>query len=404
MDFDSYINSIKKNFGKTFKAEAVNLELNTVDKELPPTGIVLDNPLLEYAFDRRFMAYGRCYLLYGKKGCSKTTLLFDLAKTFQRAGGKFFWIETENAPDFRYMELQGVDPKSVIYHNPKSLEEALTLCKIIIENYSKHSDGKTPIMIALDSIAGGSTEYEQDQEVIGQTKVGEHAKLMSAFYRNIIPHLECENMVFVATNQLKEQIGGMTGFGTEKPEALIGGEAQRFNSTYQFKVARIADNLEEDHMGVKRKCGSTHSLVVKRNKLGREGNSQKIEFDIHIKGGIDWYSPLVRMLGANYPSLVSKTGGWYTWKTPETQVGFMLDNGEMQFGVIDTDKKYREQELGFVIQNSAQAKEMIRHAFGIPDMPPPEIEKEIAETNKTKRKKKSELDLDEQSDRHYDNE
>jgi recombination protein RecA len=339
------------------------------------------------------MAYGRCYLLYGKKGCSKTTLLFDLAKVFQKAGGKMFWIETENAPDFRYMELQGVDPKHVIYHNPKSLEEALTLCKIIIQNYAKHSDGKTPILIALDSIAGASTDYERDQDVIGQTKVGEHAKLMSAFYRNIIPYLECENMVFVATNQLKEQIGGMAGFGTEKPEALIGGEAQRFNSTYQFKVARIKDNLEEDHMGVKRKAGSTHTLTVKRNKLGREGNSQKIEFDIHINGGIDWYSPLVRLLAEHYPALVGKTGGWYTWKTLD--VPFTIDiEGELQTLNIDTEKKFREQDLGFVIKSSSEAKEIIRKAFGIPDMPAPELEMEIEKTNKTKRKRVSELEIE----------
>ena len=118
MDFDAYFNSVKKGFEKTFKSGGVTLELNTVDKELPPTGIILDNPLLEYAFDRRFMAYGRCYLVYGKKGCSKTTMLFDLAKIFQKAGGRMIWVETENAPDFRYMELQGVDPTMVHYHNP----------------------------------------------------------------------------------------------------------------------------------------------------------------------------------------------------------------------------------------------------------------------------------------------
>jgi RecA/RadA recombinase len=393
MDFEGYINSIKKSFGKTFKTEAVNLELNTVDKELPPTGIVLNNPLMEYAFDRRFMAYGRCYLVYGKKGCSKTTLLFDLAKVFQKAGGKFFWIETENAPDFRYMELQGVDPKGVIYHNPKSIEEALTLCKLTIENYAKYSDGKTPILVALDSIAGGATDYERDQDVIGQAKPGEHAKLMAAFYRHIIPYLECENMVFVATNQLREQIGGMTGFGAEKPEALLGGEAQRFNSTYQFKVARIKDNLSEDHMGVKRKSGSTHSLVVKRNKLGREGNSQKIEFDIHIKGGIDWYSPLVRKLGEEYPSIITKTGGWYTWDVPGSEFIIRAD-GQETVGVIDSSKKFRESELGYMLMHSPAAQETIREAFAIPDMPPPEIEEEIQKTNKTKRKRKSELELD----------
>jgi hypothetical protein len=272
-----------------------------------------------------------------------------------------------------------------------------------IENFAKYNDGKTPMLIALDSIAGGATEYERDQDVIGQAKPGEHAKLMAAFYRHIIPYLECENMVFVATNQLRDQIGSMQGFGAEKPEALLGGEAQRFNSTYQFKVARIRDNLTEDHMGVKRKSGSTHTLTVKRNKLGREGNSQKVEFDVHINGGIDWYCPLVRKLGEEYPPLVGKTGGWYSWRKAGMEYSIPVEGGEPIRGVIDPDKKYREQDLGLLINNSHQAKEEIRQAFSIPDMPPPEVEKEIAEVNKTRRKKKSELDVDQPETQHsYD--
>jgi RecA/RadA recombinase len=393
MDFNGYLDSIKKSFGKTFKDKHVNLDLNTADKELPPTGIVLDNPLLEYAFDRRFMAYGRCYLVYGKKGCSKTTLLFDLAKIFQKAGGKMFWIETESAPDFNYMEAQGVDPENVIYHNPRGIEEALTLCKDIIVNYAKFSDGTVPIMVALDSIAGGATDYERDQDVIGQAKPGEHAKLMAAFYRNIIPYLECEKMVFVATNQLRDTIGGMQGFGQEKGEALIGGEAQKFNSTYQFKMARIRDNLTPDHMGVPRKSGSTHSIVVKRNKLGREGNSQKVEFDIHIRGGIDWYSPLVRFVGDKYNSIIGKNGGWYTWKPENTK--FLLNvDGTVEEGTIDPGKKFRESELGYVIMNSPEAKEIIRSAFAIPDMPAIEVQEKIEKVNKTRRKRRSELEVD----------
>lgn len=396
MDFEEYLKSIKKSFGKTFKAEASNLELNTVDKELPPTGLILDNPLLEYAFDRRFVAYGRCYLLYGKKGCSKTSLLFDFAKLFQKHGGKMFWIETENAPDFRYMELQGVDPRGVIYHNPKSLEEALTLCKITIESYSKFSDGKTPIMVALDSIAGASTEYERDQDVIGQTKVGEHAKLMSAFYRNIIPYLECENMIFVATNQLKENIGGMS-FGAEKPEALIGGEAQRFNSTYQFKVARTKDILLNDHSGVPRKAGSTHSLTVKRNKLGREGNSQQIVIDLFINGGMDYYNPLVKKLSEEYPDIVRRSGPHYNWEGPVVDICHDVDgNGNLTkvATTADLKKGISSTEMGKLIMNSPDAKEVIRKAFGIPDMPAQEIIAEIEKTNKTKRKRITELETE----------
>ena len=124
--------------------------------------------------------------------------------------------------------------------------------------------------------------------------------------------------------------------------------------------------------------------------MGREGNSQKIEFDIYINGGIDWYSPLVRLLGRDYPGLVKKTGGWYNWNTE----GVELLYSDGTAGQIDVGKKYREDELGRVINSSSHAKEIIRKAFGIPDMPPPEVEEVIAEVNKTKRKKRSELDLD----------
>ena len=248
--------------------------------------------------------------------------------------------------------------------------------------------------MALDSIAGGCTAYEQDQDVVGDVKVGEHAKLMTNFYRNIIPHLEPENAIFVATNQLREQIGGMGGFGTEKPEALIGGEAQRFNSTYQFKMVRISDNVAKDAYGVERKCGSTHTITVKRNKLGREGNMQKVTFTIHINGGIDWYTDGVKFLGENYKELVTKTGGWYTWNVPGCKFSMEVD-GELIEGEIDTTKKMRDRELGLLISQSPQAKEYIRKAFGIIDMPEAAVIEQIEKKNKTRRKKKSELDTEE---------
>jgi hypothetical protein len=185
----------------------------------------------------------------------------------------------------------------------------------------------------------------------------------------------------------------MTGFGMEKPEALIGGEAQRFNSTYQLKVARTKDILDEDHMGVKRKAGSSHSITVKRNKLGREGNSQKVEVDLYINGGIDWYSPLVKRLGEEYTSLVSKTGGWYTWKTPGMVAKFEVE-GEITDVPIDTTKRYRDVDLGKLICNCPEAKEVIRQAFGIPDMPDQQTTQAIEAKNKTRRKKKSELELE----------
>ena len=195
-------------------------------------------------------------------------------------------------------------------------------------------------------------------------------------------------MVFVATNQLKEQIGGMVGFGTEKPEALIGGEAQRFNSTYQFKMARTQDILAEDHMGVKRKAGSVHKLTVKRNKLGREGNSQHIELDCYIDGGVDSFSPLVRRLGADYPQIVRKAGAWYYWEADTVYFNYVDEKtGEKIEGELRNKDNYREEDLARNLQGSPDGQEIVRHAFGIPDMPTLEAEEEIAKVNKSKRKK-----------------
>jgi hypothetical protein len=99
------------------------------------------------------------------------------------------------------------------------------------------------------------------------------------------------------------------------------------------------------------------------------------------------------MLGENYSALVGKTGGWYTWKIPNTKFAINVD-GEVQEGVIDTEKKFRESELAYLLANSVEGKEVARKAFSIPDMPSAEVIEEIDNTNKARRKRKSELEVD----------
>ena len=53
---------------------------------------------------------------------------------------------------------------------------------------------------------------------------------------------------------------------------------------------------------------------------------------------------------------------------------------------IDLEENYREAELASIVMNSPQAKEHIRKAFGIPNLPPPREIEEIEATRKKKRK------------------
>lgn len=396
MSLENLIELSRKRYNKNFKDE--ELKVLSAEDAKPADGLIVDNPLLEFLLDRRFLPYGRCYLIYGKKGGSKTSLFFDLAKTVQYNNGKnngiVFWVETEYARDLDYAKAQGVDLSRLIIPDiPQgSLQQACTYIEALVESLPQaFPDGDVPVMICLDSIAGCIPDYElQDKVVVGETKVGEHARIMSSFYRRICAALAYEKCFFVALNQQKDKIGGMTmPFGGEDnaAEALIGGEAQRFHSTIQLKVSRIKDITGIDEYGAERKICSRHRIQCKRNKLGREGKGQEVEIDLYTKGGADWYSSLVRKLAEHYTSVVGKSGGWYKWKESSVVVEFKDAEGNV-LKTSANDDVFRDYELGVAIRNSTDAKEFIRKIFGIPDMPKNEVIESIEKERKINRKKK----------------
>ncbi len=383
MAFAELLNLTKKSFLK--KNPDSDIEFRPASEEPAATGMLVDNPLLEFVLDRRFLAYGRFILVYGKKSSSKTSLFFDWAKLYQQRGGDVIWIETEHAIDLDYAKKQGVDLSRVAVFHPNSLEEGLTLAEMIVRNMPKaYPDGDTPVLVAFDSIAGATPEYETDSShTVSDMQPGLHARLLSRFFREMEKPLAQEKCVFLMLNQLKSKIGGF-GFSEDAHDALIGGEGQFFHSSVHIKMSKIGElTAPTGEDGQPRKIGSIHKLQCKRNKLGREGKHQEIDVDLYINGGIDWWAPLVRKLGKDYPSLVQKSGGFYYWLTKDVAT---LDTTTNKLVPIDTEKAYREPELGLVLKHSVQAKEIIRKAFGIPDLPKEEVVAELEATRKKKRK------------------
>lgn len=382
-----YLELVKKDLKKSHPESSTEIILAT--DELPPTGILLDNPLLEKLVSSRFIPYGRCLLFYGKKADGKTAFFYFLGTLVQKANGFVEWEETENAADKIFAAKQGVDLDRMHITHPETLQEALTMSESFILNMPKaFPEGETPILICLDSIAGTATEYETEQAIIGETKPGDHAKLMSGFYRKIIGPLAHEKCIFVAINQLKEQIGAFGGFGEEKPEALIGGQAQRFHSTLQLKFARTGDIMVKhpDHPDAKIKIGSSHKITCKRNKLGDEGTGIFIEVNLMKDGGWTWYESCVEDLGKRYKELMTKSGGYYRWNIPDIRFFNPVSNQEE---VIDTEKNYLVRDMATIIANSPAAKEVIRTAYKIPPLPSIEDVVKVETENKKKRKKKA---------------
>lgn len=383
MAFKELLELTQKQFMK--KNPEADLTFKVASEEPPPTGLIVDNPLLEYLLDRRFLAYGRFVLVYGKKGSMKTTLFYDMTKLFQRSGGDVVWIETEHAIDLDYAKKQGVDLTRVAVLHPDSLEQGLSLAEMTIRNMPKaYPDGDVPVLVCFDSIAGATPEYEIDAtHTFTDMQPGLHARLMSRFLREMEKPLANEKCVFLMLNQLKSKIGGF-GYGEDSQDALIGGEAQFFHSTLHFKMIKTAElTAAAGDDGAVRKVGSVHKIQCKRNKLGREGKNQEVEIDLYIEGGIDWWSPLIRKVSKEYSSVISRSGGYYSWKIENTM---FIDPTTKKATPIDLEENYREAELASIVMNSPQAKEHIRKAFGIPNLPPPREIEEIEATRKKKRK------------------
>jgi len=246
------------------------------------------------------------------------------------------------------------------------------------------------LLVAIDSLAGTVPEAEQDDALLmGANKPGgQHAKACAQFYRDIIGPLANEKCVFLMLNQLKDAIGTMT-FGAEPPEALIGGTAQRFHSTYQWKMQLTKQLVAKDEFGAERKYGSRHKISCTRNKLGREGTNQFVEFDLYREGGVDWWTSLVRKVATDYTGLITEKGGnYFSWDVPNTPY-INEDGKEVEF---DISSKYKSYELAKMIKTSTPAKELIRKYFTIPALPSPEEVQAAEAEHKQKRKRKQKED------------
>ena len=381
---------------KDFKAKhkSSDIEFQFAADVDPQTGLIIDDPLLEYILDRRYLAYSRCYLIYGEKGASKSTLLYHLIKMVQQKGGEAVLIDTENATDLDYVAKQGVDVKRLVFHRASTAEEGLDLALSYARQMPKaFPEGDTPFLIGLDSLAGRSTEYESDQEtesLSASGKPGEYAKLQAKFYRKLTKYIMYEKCFFVGTNQERKQIGG-TMPGRPAKVALIGGEAQFFMSTYHWEMDKMGEKKFTNEFGALRKYGSTHQIKGKRNKLGREGGGQVIQIDFYTLGGGDTFSPLVQMLEKQYKGIITKEGQKFKWLIPDCKY---TDRATSEIKMIENDRSYTLSDLAVMISCSDDAKNYCRKVFEIPDLPE---EKVVAEVE-TKRKKKRIRKADEEED------
>lgn len=143
---------------------------------------------------------GACTMIVGPESTGKTILCQYAVAAIQRTERpRTLFIDAERSFDPDWWTLSGVDPDKVVVARPFTGEQTIDLIVEVMETVDDIG------AVVIDSLAAMPPE-KIVAESAERNDIGSHAKLTNLMYQKVVPKLD--GRVFIATNQIREAIGG----------------------------------------------------------------------------------------------------------------------------------------------------------------------------------------------------
>ena len=322
-DLNDLILKFKKDFGDN---SLVTLDSKPTECQFIPTGILsIDNALGIGGIPR-----GKISEIYGPEASGKSSLCLRLIANAQKMGLNTVYIDMEHALNPALAELIGVDMSQLLFAQPDSGEQALSMTR-------KAAESGVVDLIVVDSVAALSTRQEINGE-IGDASVGGLARLMSQSLKLLSPLTSNHGVTIVFVNQVRMKIGVMFG----NPETTTGGRALPFYASVRLEMTPSTAIKDGDEV-----VGRTIKAKVVKNKVAPPFKNASFEV-IYGQDTIEYSDTLAL---ASEAGIVVKSGAWYSYD-------------DMRIG------QGKNNAIDWLIQNKEHYQkivEKVRGHYGIPD-------------------------------------
>jgi len=236
---------------------------------------------------------GNCSVIWGSKGCGKSTIAMKMIATAQKEGKIAAYLDVERSYDPVWAKRFGVDTENLVYIVCQTAESVMdTVIKLCKE--------KVVDLIILDSVQGLSPKGEQVEGKSEKPRSLEDdtmallARKLSQFFRIATPAISDAKCAVLMIGQARMDLSSFI-----KMETLSGGHALMHNSRLILRCRRgqktdapsekvETGELNEKGKAIKETVQLGFDLVVHVDKSQIQGctEGQEIHLPFYYDGGI----------------------------------------------------------------------------------------------------------------------